>query len=189
MTVRPRLRCLRDDLHLPLPTARVPLDEIDHPILRKAAEQFAARDTPHERIASVDDVVLFKVKTGRWRGAVLCDEPGEDALDWLVAAGICEEGAPDDFYAGLHTQAQAARQRYNADHDKPLTTDTYCSRPNPPALILPSQGLERQVDASQLTAGHERRSVGDTFRPAAPRSPAAQTDAAVPPGRAQSLML
>jgi hypothetical protein len=29
MTVRPTLRCLREDLHLPLPTARVPLDEID----------------------------------------------------------------------------------------------------------------------------------------------------------------
>jgi hypothetical protein len=41
MTVRPTLRCLRDDLNLPLPTARVPLDELDHPILRKAAEQFA----------------------------------------------------------------------------------------------------------------------------------------------------
>lgn len=50
MMVRPTLRCLRDDLHLPLPTAHVPLDEIDHPILRKAAEQFAARDTPHKRI-------------------------------------------------------------------------------------------------------------------------------------------
>lgn len=107
MTVRPTLRCLRDDLNLPLPTVRVPLDEIDHPILRKAAEQFAAHDTPHERIASVDDVVLFEVKTCRWRGAVLCDEPGDDALDWLVAAGIREEGATDDFYAALYTQAQA----------------------------------------------------------------------------------
>jgi hypothetical protein len=42
MTVRPTLRCLRDDLDLPLPTAHVPLDEIDHPVLRKAGEQFAA---------------------------------------------------------------------------------------------------------------------------------------------------
>jgi hypothetical protein len=42
MMVRPTLRYLRADLHLPLPTARVPPDEIDHPILRKAAEQFAA---------------------------------------------------------------------------------------------------------------------------------------------------
>jgi hypothetical protein len=45
-----------------LPPARVPLDEIDHPLLRKAEEQFAAEDTPHERIRAIDDVVLFKVK-------------------------------------------------------------------------------------------------------------------------------
>lgn len=68
MPVRPTIRCLRQDLGLPVPPARLPLDEIDHPLLRKAAEQFAAEDTPHERIRSIDDVVLFKVKTGRWRG-------------------------------------------------------------------------------------------------------------------------
>jgi hypothetical protein len=64
MTARPTLRCLREDLGLPVPSAQVPLDEIDHPLLRKAQEQFAAGDTPHERIRAIDDVVLFKVKTG-----------------------------------------------------------------------------------------------------------------------------
>ena len=61
--------------------ARIPLDETDHPVLRKAAEQFAVRDTPHERIASTDDVIPFKVKTGRWRGAVFPGQPADDAQD------------------------------------------------------------------------------------------------------------
>lgn len=65
MPVRPTLRCLREDLELAVPPARIPLDEIDHALLRKAAEQFAAEDTPHERIRAIDDIVLFKVKTGR----------------------------------------------------------------------------------------------------------------------------
>jgi hypothetical protein len=164
MTVRPTLRCLRDDLHLPLPTAHIPLDEIDHPVLRKAGDQFAAPDTPHERIVSVDDVVLFKVKTGRWRGAVFCDEPRDDALDWLVAAGIREEGAPDDFYAALHTQAHASRQRYNAEHDKPLTTNTYTGPllPGPDDrdryLIEAGARLARRLNAilHQLVAGSLR---------------------------------
>lgn len=177
MTVRPTLRCLRDDLHLPLPTALVPLDEIDHPILKKAAEQFAARDTPHERIVSVDDVVLFKVKTGRWRGAVFCDEPGDDALDWLVAAGIREEGAPDDFYAALHAQAHAARQRYNAEHDKPLTTDTYTGPilPGPDdrdrylieagaRLARRLNAVLRQLVAGSLRDGHEHAADFPGFR-------------------------
>jgi hypothetical protein len=41
MTVRPTLRCMRDDLCVALPTVDVPLNEIDHPVVRKANEQFA----------------------------------------------------------------------------------------------------------------------------------------------------
>jgi hypothetical protein len=59
--VRPTLRCLQLDLILPLPAADKPLDEIDHPVLNKANSQFANPGITHERIAAVDDVVLFKV--------------------------------------------------------------------------------------------------------------------------------
>ena len=79
MPVRPTLRCLREDLHLPLPPASTPLDQVDHPLLTKAGEQFADPDTPHERIRAVDDVVLFKVKTGRWRGATYIDQATAEA--------------------------------------------------------------------------------------------------------------
>lgn len=48
MAVRPTLRCLRADLHLPIPPARTPLDQIDHPLLTKASERFADPVTPHE---------------------------------------------------------------------------------------------------------------------------------------------
>lgn len=121
----PTLRCLREDLDLPVPPASTPLDEIDHPLLNKAGEQFADCDTPHERIRAIDDVVLFKAKIGRWRGAVFTDQPDAEIRDWLVAAGTREDGSKDDFYAILHAQARTARQRYNAEHDTPLTTDTY----------------------------------------------------------------
>jgi hypothetical protein len=50
MAVRPALRCLREDLGLPVPSAQVTLDKIDHPLLAKAGEQFAQADTSHERI-------------------------------------------------------------------------------------------------------------------------------------------
>ncbi|MEV0236046.1 hypothetical protein [Nonomuraea sp. NPDC050786] len=85
------------------------------------------------RIRAIDDVVLFRVKTGRWRGAVLADEPNSEVRDWLVAAGIREDGSNDDFYTSLHRDARTARQRYNAEHDKPLTTDTYVGH------LLPNQ--------------------------------------------------
>jgi hypothetical protein len=53
------------------------------------------------------------VKTGRWRGAVYRDDPEAEVKEWLVAGGTREEGSPDDFYAALHAEARAARQRYN----------------------------------------------------------------------------
>jgi hypothetical protein len=53
MPVRPTLRCLREDLRLPLPPASVPLDQVDHPLLTKAGEQFADPVTSHERIRAI----------------------------------------------------------------------------------------------------------------------------------------
>lgn len=178
MPVRPTIRCLRQDLGLPVPPARLPLDEIDHPLLRKAAEQFAAEDTPHERIRSIDDVVLFKVKTGRWRGAVYSDDDAEAAVkDWLVAAGSREEGSPDDFYAALHSEARAARQRYNAEHDKPLKTDTRTTHLLPAAddhdryLLEEATRFARRLNAvvrdlvvGSLRDGHEHAADFPGFR-------------------------
>jgi hypothetical protein len=122
MTVRPTLRCLREDLRLGDPPINEPLNEIDHPLVRKANEHFADPAGPRERIRSIDDVVLFKVKVQRWRGAV------QDASDpsWLIAAGLREEGSRDDFYDAFATAAKTARTRYNAEHSAPIKSDTYC---------------------------------------------------------------
>jgi hypothetical protein len=121
--VRPTLRCLREDLKLLVGPVDRPLDEVDHPLLAKAQQQFAEPGTPHERIAAVDDQVLFKVKVQRWRGAVWSAQAAEVPL-WLVAAGRREDGSTTDFYTVLATAAQAARTRYNAAHTPALTTST-----------------------------------------------------------------
>jgi hypothetical protein len=103
---RPTLRCLREDLGQAVPPADTPLDEVPHPLLAKASERFAEDGTPQERIASVDDQLLFKVKVQRWRGAVWMADGG---IPWLVAAGQREEGSPDGFYASLTARGKAAR--------------------------------------------------------------------------------
>ncbi|MBL7492549.1 hypothetical protein I6A60_02235 [Frankia sp. AgB1.9] len=118
---RPTLRCLREDLALAVPRVDTPLEDIGHPLLAKVSDRFADDDTPQERIAAVDDQVLFKAKVQRWRGAVWVDA----GIPWLVAAGQREEGSPDDFYAALAARATAARARYNAGHSPALTTATY----------------------------------------------------------------
>lgn len=122
MTVRPTIRCLNEDLDLKLPPIDTPLNEIDHPLIRKANEQFDQPTGPRERIRSVDDAVLFKVKIQRWRGAVV----DENEPHWLVAAGIREAGSPDDFYEALAAAAKSARARYNTESRQPLATNTCC---------------------------------------------------------------
>lgn len=120
---RPTLRCLQEDLGLGLPPVTEPLDETDHPLLLKAAEQFTETETKHERIRAIDDQVLFKVKVQRWRGAVWIDAD----LPWVVAAGRREDGSGEDFYAKLESEGRAARTRYNAARSPPLKTVTYAS--------------------------------------------------------------
>jgi hypothetical protein len=88
---RPTLRTLRDDLKVPLPSARTPLDELDHPLLVKARELFGDDEAGHERISAIDDEILFKVKVQRWRGAVWTDTDLD--LPWLIAAGQREDGS------------------------------------------------------------------------------------------------
>ncbi len=118
---RPTLRCLRDDLGLQLPPVDQPLDDIDHPLFKKANDQFADSGVPHERVRAIDDNVLFKVKIRRWRGAVWSSEPRV----WLVAAGQRESGSPDDFYNALTAAAVAARKSYNSEHPDALKTVTF----------------------------------------------------------------
>jgi hypothetical protein len=120
-TARPTLRVLRYDLRLPVPPIDELLEEIDHPLLAKARDQFAVDDARHERIRAIDDEVVWKVKIQRWRGAVWTDEH----IPWLIAAGIREDGSADDFYQSLADQSRAARTRYNAEHATPLRTRAY----------------------------------------------------------------
>lgn len=120
-SARPTLRCLLEDLDVSLPPVTRPLDEIDHPVVAKATEQFAETGTKHERIRSVDDHVLFKVKVQRWRGAVWLDAD----LPWIVAVGTREDGSGEDFYAKLESECRAARARHNAAHATALRTASY----------------------------------------------------------------
>lgn len=153
---RPTLRCLREDLALPVPPADTPLEEISHPLLAKAAERFADDRTPKERIAAIDDQVLFKVKVQRWRGAVWVDA----GVAWLVAAGPREEGSPDDFYASLAAHGNTARARYNAAHSPALTSATYTAD----LLPGPDDELRWRAEAAARAERRLRMVVHDLVR-------------------------
>lgn len=79
------------------------MDETPHPLLVKARERLAREAASRERIASVDDQILFKVKVQRRRGAVWV---ARDGTPWLVAADQREKEPPDDFCASLADRAR-----------------------------------------------------------------------------------
>ena len=92
---RPTLRCLREDLALAVPRADTPLEEISHPLLAKATERFADDQTPHERIAAIDDEVLFRVKAQRWRGAIWVDAgSGQSCTIWSASRCLTVTSTP-----------------------------------------------------------------------------------------------
>jgi hypothetical protein len=119
--VRPTLRCLTEDLSLALPPADQPLDAVAHVLLRKANAVFAGSAGRAERIVAIDDRVFFKVKIRRWRGAVWRPLPEQ----WLCAAGLREQGSPEDFYADLSHRCQTWRAEYNLTHGPALVKETY----------------------------------------------------------------
>jgi hypothetical protein len=71
VSVRPTLRCLRDDLSLPIPPLDRLLDEVDHPLLGKARDQFAAVRFVRRLEAFVPDLVRHSLRDGREHAADL----------------------------------------------------------------------------------------------------------------------
>jgi hypothetical protein len=154
---RPTLRCLEEDLKLTPGTADEPLDKLCHPLLTKVNDQFADTSIPRERIVAIDDQILFKAKVQRYRGAVWIDvDPAAAIAVWTVAAGVREDGSPEDFYAALHGQGQAARKRYNATHSPALTTDTHT------AHLLPGKADHSRLSAE--SAARFERQLAESVR-------------------------
>lgn len=108
---RPTLRCLHEDLRtdwdnaahqrgaLRTPVDAPALDQLDHPVVRKAAELFPAggdSDVERESISGLANPPWWKLKIGRWRAAVYEDRATGQA--WVCAAGLRYKGEAKDFY-------------------------------------------------------------------------------------------
>jgi hypothetical protein len=91
--------------------------EIDHPAIAKAAGDFPAADHEARRttISSVSTHKMYRLKTGRWRGAVWIDDDGQA---WLVAVGYREDGSSADFYEAFATDFASDPTRFMpTEHD------------------------------------------------------------------------
>lgn len=106
--VRPTIRCLTEDLQIPLPAVDAPLHLIEHPLVKRAQliPQQAAGGSI-ERIKAISDRWWLKVKIrgSGWRGAVTEGDNVPQGLEdpcgeywWIGAAGKRDEDSKHDFY-------------------------------------------------------------------------------------------
>ena len=103
--VRPTLRCLRDDLRIPLPRPAVSLDDLDHPVLMKARELASNHPANQKHLESIRDVQVFRFTHGRLR-VVTWLESSSGVL-WICACGIRAEGQHNDIYEHVRRLHQA----------------------------------------------------------------------------------
>ena len=108
---KPTLRCLREDLALPVPRADTPLEEISHPLLAEATERFVDDKTPHEQIAAIDDEVLLKVKAQRWRNATARPFRWTKTADQIIdrICRCCSRISGPGHWLGAVAEAKADR--------------------------------------------------------------------------------
>ncbi len=131
--VRPTRLCI-GELELSIPTLDVRLSDLDHELI-KEAQRIPAENVAGgvERIVSLSDRVWFKVKTGRWRGAVThlsdtdegsAENPVHLARWWLGTGGYRRDGDRTDFYAAVTARArQDGRHRGGVCSDRWLPTE------------------------------------------------------------------
>jgi len=97
--VRPTLRCLIDDLHLPLPGLDVDLGSIEHPMLREARRLAPGSPKGQKRIPGIGSPLVHRIRVSDERGATWVDEA--HSILWLCAAGRRKEGSNDDALAWI----------------------------------------------------------------------------------------
>jgi hypothetical protein len=99
---RPTLRCVVEDLELPVPPIEVDLGDLDHILIKEARR--VAPDSPkgQRRILAIKYPLVFRIRHAGLRGATWVDD--QDVL-WLLAVESRKEGSIDDayeYFVGLH---------------------------------------------------------------------------------------
>lgn len=100
---RPTFRCL-SDLGLSIPAAAIRLDDVDHPVLRKAAELAPAHPENQIRIQAIGDTMVYRFTHGRNR--VLTWLEHDTNIVWVCGADLRREDDGYDAFLALHDRGE-----------------------------------------------------------------------------------
>lgn len=105
---RPTIRCLTQDLGIPLPGLNVDLGkDLDAPILDELRRVAPDSPTGQKRILSIDHPLVYRLRVSTYRGVTWVD--GDHGVVWLCAARRREDGSANDafaWFADLHAKGQ-----------------------------------------------------------------------------------
>lgn len=122
------LRSMKE-LDIPIPSIyEQVVYEPRHKLLREMKRLFQCHgeDYPFERIKSIDDNFLKRVKINGYRAAIWANIVDNDHIWWIVAGGIRKGLDRDDFYQNLELKCRAAlKDKRRLDSSFRLGKDTY----------------------------------------------------------------
>jgi hypothetical protein len=104
---RVTLRCLREDLELPLPPVETDLGKLDHVLVGETRRIAPTAPRGQKRILAIEHPPVYRLRHGRWRGATWLE--ADAARFWLCAAAQREEGSGGDAYTLFLALHQAGR--------------------------------------------------------------------------------
>lgn len=155
---RPTIRCLVDDIGIPLPGLDVDLGTLEHPLMTELRRIAPASPQGQKRILSIASPLVYRIRVSWLRGATWVDE--RPAIVWLCAVGGREDGSDDDAYTYF-------LELY--DRGVLLPSDDDRLRDRAEAAIRLQQGLVREllqlVNDALATPGREIRAVLGGFVP------------------------
>jgi hypothetical protein len=129
MSLFPRvtLRCLKNELKLPLPVAGEGLiSDIRHPLLDEVKRLWLSdAEFPKERISSIEDNIFFKVKPNIPLRGIVWEEKSNKKEPWLVASGKREDGSKKDIYEKISIKSRNEAKIRNSSSGSFIPLKTY----------------------------------------------------------------
>ena len=153
---RPTIRCLTEDMGIPLPNLDADLGaDVDHPLIDELRRLAADSPIGQKRVLSIDHPLVYRLRVARHRGATWVDE--EHGIVWLCAARAREDGSADDAFAWFADLHAAGRL---------LPTDDDRRRDRAEAAVRLQRGLTAELlhlfDMAQAASGTEHHAeLGD----------------------------
>lgn len=115
LRTRVTIRCITDDLGLPLPPVEVDIGSVAHPLVVEVRRLAPHAPRGQKRVLAIEHPMIYRARHGRWRGATWVEEAQQRF--WLCAAALRTDGSSDDAFQRFVALHSAGRLLPSADDE------------------------------------------------------------------------